>query len=431
MKRTKYFFLFVFALIISVSAQDLNEKFVKEMLEAKDINITGFEFTFMIDQYLDHNNPEKGTFQQRVFVKHVDFEKPVVIHTRGYNGRPGAPNHELSRILNCNEIEVEHRFFGTSKPDSVDWDVLTVENAAKDHHRIVELFKKYYKGKWINTGISKGGQTALLHRYFYPEDVDVTVAYVAPINLKLNDERIYEFLDNVSTPEKREYIRKLQRALLERRDEVIPLVKKIVDRMGVTFKMGFDFAYELSVLESYFSYWQYQDGDTTKLPKPDGTAEELYGFLMSTNPFLMFADQSNSALMAAMVQNYKELGFYGYRTKMFKGLLKHTTGDFIDNKILLADSINVEYDGTVVNDMNKWLKEKGNEIIYIYGDQDIWSATMFEPTEKTNALLMVKEHAAHGANILAFKGEKREKILKTLEEWLELKINRRRLRRLR
>ncbi|MFA8341594.1 MAG: S28 family serine protease [Rhodothermaceae bacterium] len=429
MKRTKLFILFVLSLIISVSAQELNDKFVKDMLEAKDVDITGFRFTLMIDQPLDYEDPSKGTFKQRVFVKHVGFDKPVVIHTRGYNARPGARNHELSRILNCNEIEVEHRFFGPSRPASVNWDVLTVKNAANDHHRIVEMFKKYYTGKWINTGISKGGQTALLHRFFFPEDVDVTVAYVAPINLEENDERIYSFLeDSVSTQEKRDVVIKLQRALLERRDEIIPMIKENIDAMGLTFKIGFDLAYEMSVLESYFSYWQYQDGDVSKLPAPDAPAKDLYRFLMSTNPFLMFADQSNDALMAAMVQNYRELGFYGYKTEGYRDLLKFAKGDFIDNKMLVADSIKVEYDGTAVNAMNKWLKEEGNEIIYIYGGQDIWSATMFIPTDKTNALLMIKEGAAHGANIRSFKGEKRETILTTLEKWLDLKINRRRIR---
>jgi len=429
MKRTRLFILFILSLIISVSAQELNEKFVKDMLEAKDVDITGFRFTLMIEQPLDYEDPSKGTFKQRVFVKHVGFDKPVVIHTRGYFARPGDENHELSEILNCNEIEVEHRFFGPSRPASVNWDVLTVKNAANDHHRIVEMFKKYYTGKWINTGISKGGQTALLHRYFFPEDVDVTVAYVAPINLEENDNRIYSFLeDSVSTKENREIVTQLQKALLERRNEIMPMVKEYIKSNAYTFKMGIDLAYEMAVLESYFSYWQYQDGDVSNLPKPDASAKELYNFLMSTDSFMMFADQNNDVFMAAMVQNYKELGFYGYKTDEFKDLLKFAKGDFVDNKILVADSIKVKYDGTVVNAMNKWLKEEGNEIIYIYGGQDIWSATMFIPTDKTNALLMVKEGAAHDANIRSFKGKKREKILTTLEKWLDLKINRRRIR---
>lgn len=429
MKKFKLFFLFVLTLIISINAQNQNEKFIKDIIESKDIDVTNFQFTLMIEQPMDHKDPSKGTFKQRVFVKHAGFDKPVVLHTRGYYARPGAKKHELSRILNCNEIEIEHRFFGPSTPDKINWDVLTVENAANDHHRIVKLLKKYYTGKWINTGISKGGQTALLHRFYFPEDVDVTVAYVAPINLKENDERIYSFLeDSVSTAENREVVYKLQRALLERRDEIIPFIKKDIERQKLTFKMGFGLAYEMAVLESYFAYWQYKDGDVSKLPKPDGPVEDLYNFLKTNNTFMMFADQTNSLFMSAMVQNYKELGFYGYKTDGFEDLLRYAEGDFIDNKILLADSIKVEFDGTAVNALNKWLKEEGNEIIYIYGGQDIWSATMFTPTDKTNALLMVKEGAAHGANIKSFKGENREKILTTLEEWLDLEIDRRRVR---
>ena len=67
-------------------------------------------------------------------------------------------------------------------------------NAAADHHRIVEVLKLIYPGKWIGTGISKGGQTAMFHRYFYPEDVDISVPYVAPLNFSTEDQRFIHFL---------------------------------------------------------------------------------------------------------------------------------------------------------------------------------------------------------------------------------------------
>ena len=66
-------------------------------------------------------------------------------------------------------------FFGKSIPDSMKWEYLTVEQAAADLHTINQLFRKIYKGKWISTGISKGGQTTLYFKYFYPEDVDIAI----------------------------------------------------------------------------------------------------------------------------------------------------------------------------------------------------------------------------------------------------------------
>ncbi|MFX8766579.1 hypothetical protein ABTM49_20540, partial [Acinetobacter baumannii] len=67
-------------------------------------------------------------------------------------------------------------------PNPVDWKQLTIKNAADDLHAIVSSLKRLYKGKWVATGASKGGQTSLFYKCYYPTDVDATVAYVAPIN---------------------------------------------------------------------------------------------------------------------------------------------------------------------------------------------------------------------------------------------------------
>ena len=86
-----------------------------------------------------------------------------------------------STLFKTNMIEVEHRYFGESIPfmqddstitdETLNWDYMTARNEAADLHRVNQLFKKIYEGKWIATGISKGGQTAMLYRTFYPDDV--------------------------------------------------------------------------------------------------------------------------------------------------------------------------------------------------------------------------------------------------------------------
>jgi hypothetical protein len=47
---------------------------------------------------------------------------------------------------------------------------------------MVTALRWAFPGKWINAGESKGGVTSVLHRRFYPCDVEATVAYVAPIS---------------------------------------------------------------------------------------------------------------------------------------------------------------------------------------------------------------------------------------------------------
>ena len=159
----------------------------------------------------------------------MDASKPVVIVTEGYAaGRNYTA--ELTSILGSNQIIVEHRYFGKSKPDSMDWKYLTVKQAAADHHRVISLFKEIYKEMWISTGISKGGQTALFHRRFYTDDVNATVAYVAPIPLADEDPRLNEFLETLGDESCREQMKRYQKRLLENRKELIHKYQEWAER---------------------------------------------------------------------------------------------------------------------------------------------------------------------------------------------------------
>jgi len=79
----------------------------------------------------------------------------------------------------------------------------------------------------------------------------------------------------------------------------------------------------------------------------------------------------------------------------------------------------------VMRDVHSWLTNEGNNIIYLYGEVDPWSASAVEPAEKTNALMMVKKGGSHRIRIRDFKGKEREAILSALEEWLDVTIERR------
>ena len=175
------FFAFIFlGLYCSVVAQqaDIEQQlFDLEGVAFKAIDIPeGYAaaYELQIKQPVDHEDPSKGYFYQRAFLSHRDLDRPTVICTEGYS-RSSNRMYELTDLIEGNQIDVEHRFFGTSIPDSLDYSYLTLEQATADLHRINQLFRQIYQGKWVSTGISKGGQTTIFYRYFYPEDVDVSV----------------------------------------------------------------------------------------------------------------------------------------------------------------------------------------------------------------------------------------------------------------
>lgn len=163
------------------------------------------KYVFFINQLLDAKDTSKGNFEQRVILCHRGFDRPTVLVTEGYNANYGLREgyiEELSEIFNTNIVLVEYRYFDKSMPTPCLWQYLTVENSLYDLHHVNQTLRTMYKGKWIATGISKGGQTTMFYRSYFPDDVDISVPYVAPLNRSVEDCRHEKFLQHkVSTKE--------------------------------------------------------------------------------------------------------------------------------------------------------------------------------------------------------------------------------------
>jgi len=402
-------------------------KKLKTFKEISDITPVKHDTTFseayemMITQPLDHNKPAGVKFKQKIYLSHKNNSSPVVFVTEGY-AAGSSRAAELTKILNANQIVVEHRYFGKSVPKKIDWKYLNIKQAAADHHLIVQLFKKIYGGKWISTGISKGGQTTLYFKRFYPNDVDVSVPYVAPINLSAEDPRIYMFLNSVGTQECRDKIIQFQRAFLAKREEIKNLLMRDAEKKNLRLAWDYDFVLEYMTLEYSFAFWQWGNTKCEEIPAADSPAEKLYDHMVKANPLYFFTEQAMKDFGPFYVQAYSEIGYYGYDLEPFKDLLKEIKDG--SNKILVPKDAKVNFDCSVMNDVNTWLQKHGNNILYIYGGNDTWNATSIQLLGQTNAVKMVKKGGSHGTRIGSFESEQKEKIYSTLENWLGIKIKR-------
>ena len=371
----------------------------------------------MVEQPIDHHNPEKGTFKQRVWLSYRSSDAPVVLVTEGYMA-PRNYTTELAEIVKGNQVIVEHRFFGKSVPDSMAWDYLTIEQAAMDHHRIVQILKKYYKGPWISTGVSKGGQTAMIHRALYPHDVEVTVPYVAPFNLEKEDKRLVKFFETVGTPEQRERIKDFQKEVLQRKDELMPYFKELIAEKGYTFRMGEERAFELAVLEYPFSLWQW-GGPVDKIPEPGASAEVLFNHLYQGSDFGYFSDQQWKQIGPFFYQAYRELGYYPYLATPFKEWLDEIKVDTVSNRFMAPKVEKLTFDKQASLNILKKLKKADPKMIVITGENDPWSATSLNPDGFTHVLKVVKPGGCHRTRINNLPDSLREKVIKQLNEWLE------------
>jgi hypothetical protein len=354
-----------------------------------------------------------------------DKDAPVVLTTEGYYAGYGAYpmyQNELDAYLHANEVVVEHRYFGPSSPDSLDWQYLTVENAATDHHRVVELLKPFFTGKWVNTGISKGGQTALYHRAYFPDDVDATVGYVCPLNFSVEERRCYEFLDQVGSDECRQKIHDFQEMLLCNRDKYFPYFKEIIDSAGLHFSManGDTAGYELTVLEYSFAFWQWGTTPCSSIPQQDANPEVAVLHLLSVTGPDWVSDEGIGGLQPFFYQSLTEIGFYGYDHSEFPGCV--TALDVQSFDFTCPEGASCIYDPAPMEKVDKFVRHEGENMVFIYGEWDPWSAPGVQITGKTNTFKVVKPEGSHRTRIRNLPEEQQIMVLEALGEWLDCEI---------
>lgn len=411
--------------IAVAGATELYDKLIalKGVVSVEELDPGVFEerYAVMFDQPLDHKNPSKGRFEQRFVVAHAGFDRPTVIVTEGYGGaRALGPRYreELSSRLNSNQIFVEHRYFGESTPKPRNWEYLTAENAAADLHAIRQALDAIYPAKWIGTGISKGGENSLIYRMFYPGDVDVTVAYVGPICFGVEDGRHEPFLEQVGTPEERATIREFQTEVLKRRKELVPMFDEYCKSKGYKFRTNIDEIFDLTVLEYSFSIWQWGTA-VSVIPNSDSPHQELLDHLIATVSPDYFAINDEPSFF---VQAQRELGYYGYDTTPFEGLLsiKNAKG-YLPRILLPDDARRIRFSDGLSRKIVAFYKANDPKVICIYGENDPWSAAMLDPAVfegKQNMKLIVEPGGSHRARISTQSDEVQNQIWKTLEGWI-------------
>lgn len=384
-------------------------------------------YALEITQPVDHTHPEDGrTFQQRVFLAQKDEARPTVLVTEGYSRGAQYPA-ELTTAIGANQLIVEHRYYGTSIPEDADYAHLNIEQAAADLHHIRTLFADWFTGPWLASGVSKGGQTTTFYRYFYPEDVAVSVPYVAPINLSLEDPRIYEFLRTHGDAECREGIAAVQRRLLEEREASLLRLKWFAKGEGSEFGdyLTFEEAFEYAVLEYPFSFWQW-GASCGDLPDPGASLDEVLDHFLEVSGVAFFSDESMEEYASHYYQCAREFGYYGYEVAPFSGQIQALTTSPNPSAIFVPPGVDVAYDGgALARTVWDWAALHADQFLVINGADDTWSATGLtrEHLADRDALVFLMEGQHHGSARIKNLGERDQRaVVKALERWLEAPV---------
>ncbi|MFH8370600.1 S28 family serine protease [Streptomyces sp. NPDC018031] len=379
-------------------------------------------YSLTITQPVDHRKPRLGTFEQRFTLWHKSSAKPVVFYTGGYGLSDST--REPTTILDANQLSVEHRFFGPSVPAGpTPWDKMTVWQEASDEHAIVEAVRPLYdKGsKWLATGGSKGGMTATYHYRYYPQDLDGVVAYVAPNDAVNADDRGYErFFRTVGTRECRDALNAVQREMLVRRDTLLPKFEATAKEKGYTFTNTLgttDRAYEFAVLDQVWNFWQSGSASQCDTVPDAGTVsdDDLYTWSLD-HGLSIYEDSTLGANSSGPYyrQAAAQLGWADLAFKHLKGVRNHPD-IYQPNSVLPAD-MRTRYSGKAMHDVDKWVRHDSQRMLFVYGQNDPWSAEQFTPS-KRDSYKYVVPGANHGARIAALPAEEKNAATETLRRW--------------
>ena len=433
---------------------------------------------------LDPSDASKGTFKQKALIGFAGYDKPNCLTTTGYMLSDQIAMRQISEnesafILNGNLVAVEHRYFGESvrtdkkrsdgNYDGTYWEYLSVKNAAEDLHAIVTSLKPILKGRWVAQGASKGGLTANIFCYYHPEDVDLTMPYVAPLCNEKHDARFFDFVLNTigdndgrhksDAAACRQLLKDIQIWMLERRDEEY--------QSGVTYKQKLfdaffpaggtcyynkdyltpDILYDVCVADFPVYPWQYgkdKSFDLIKsyydLPNDDSTLangtttkkEYFYTFLITA---AQVPDTPNMNFSPYYIQAFTEFGNYKPSLSQLRQTVEDAKAAGKNVKLVIEESkqdtvyedsfysdaeraLFANYNDSLHKNLSNWIKTTDEKIIMLYGSGDPWYSVRIDDVARDNVHIFVHPSNNHNTEINNLPAAQKFQVIALLVQYL-------------
>ena len=443
-------------------------KAIEGVSDVKEIwkipNAFSEKYIVTFEQPLDWSDPSKGTFPQRVEVAFRDSARITVLETQGYclpdkiqSGYLSIePGPEMANYFDGNYVNVEHRFFGDSKPDDLSrkdtkyWEYYTADNAANDYHKIYTSLKPILGDKWVSVGTSRGGLMTNVYGLYYPDDMMVYVPYVAPCSDGMDDERFYDYLyteigndayGEVQAKHMREELTLFQVEAMRYKEDLLPRYTDKIAGSKYDFQSRVtpEVLYDMNVLEFAVQYWQYGnnfDAVGTVLAMPDSTEQDrkakrnaIYKLLLKIQDPI---DWSTSFwAWPYYVNTATTYGQYHYNFSYLrealaeKGLSDKLSVTEEMEKDLLQTLVFTEeqqaafqYDSSFHDALVSSFDTTTAKHLMIFGGTDPWYGVAVPVEESANTRIFVHPIKPHDAAIANMPDDMRKEILEQLSEWL-------------
>jgi hypothetical protein len=232
-----------------------------------------------------------------------------------------------------------------------------------------------------------------------------------------------DFLDNVGPAACRQALTAAQRDALKRRAQLVRIVKDTAAKNKLTFGIvgGPDKALEVSVVDSFFAFWQYRgEPDCAKIPKPGAETAALYKFFDDTASPLNNSDQGLAPYVPYYFQASYQMGWPEPYENGISDLLRYPGFDqapsFVPNSVRIP-----AFQHDAMLDVDNWVHNNANRMLFVYGERDPWSAEPFElgPSSRDSYRYFVPG-GNHGSQIAQLPPAQAAKATATIRRWAGL-----------
>ncbi len=369
-------------------------------------------FAIDFEQPLHHDRATSSKFEQRLRLIHRGCDRPTTVADWGYENEAFF-DQELTVWYRTNALWVEHRFQGGSLPTDWDWTALTIANGAGDLHNVIETFRAFYEGRWVSTGASKGGITAIYHHHAYPDDLDGTVPYVAPASRARADAEYQNYLIAALPAPCAPGVRQFQVASLTSRRPMM------IERLAA-YAPGYEDYYLAGSIASFdWAFWQvWGTQGCAWVPPTTATDDQFWNFFRTFSGLDTIDQPSSLPEVEPDPERSDSALSYEWMTEQgFADQIGSHVRDMLPEDVKLGQDAGFrlqwpdvelpEYDNSTNDVVRAWMATDAKNVLMIYGEYDPWSGGMMpQPTQDTSALFVVPR-ASHGADISSLTGTAR------------------------
>ena len=144
----------------------------------------------------------------------------------------------------------------------------------------------------------------------------------------------------------------------------------------------------------------------------------FFNYFIKICPPDYFDIESGKSTFPFFVQALKQLGYYGYNPKPFKGLMELTNTKGYINKLFMPAKSLFSYDPAMSLFVRNYLIKDAQKILLIYGGSDPWTASAVNTRGNHKILKIVQPYGSHRSRIGTLPLSLRRKAMNTLEKWM-------------